>query len=350
MTSPSLARIDSAIESSPNSARTPFVVGESRVEDAAMPEFDERLEPLVSVVIPTRNRAQLLRRALDSVSRQTYLRLEIIVVVDGEDAETSATIEGFCDSRIRAIVNRVSQGGAEARNIGVRAALGSYIAFLDDDDEFLPNKIELQLKRALRSQGRFPLGLCRIVARSPKGEFIWPLFPPRPDQPLSEYMFCRKGFAQGEGLVQTDMLFVPRELLLQIPFSGGLPRHQEWDWILRAAHHPDVEIAFCDEPLAVWYIEENRKCVSGTNGWESSCAWLDSVEKFVTPRAYAAFLLTVASGIAAKEGNGRAFCALIGKAASRHIPALRYWLIHIGIWAIPVELRRLARKFTRGGV
>src|SRR5262249_36131121 len=105
----------------------------------------------VSVVIPTRNRAALLRRAIDSVLAQTSANLEIIVVLDGPDRDSELLLKNHTDDRVRHIVCAEACGGAEARNIGVRAGTGEYIAFLDDDDEWLPTKLEEQL-RCIRAQ------------------------------------------------------------------------------------------------------------------------------------------------------------------------------------------------------
>ena len=101
--------------------------------------------PLISVIIPTYNRAHFLREAIDSVLTQTYKNLELIVVDDGSTDNTSEIIRKFTDKRIDYICE--GHGGTSAaRNRGIRKANGSYIAFLDSDDIWLPEKIEKQLK------------------------------------------------------------------------------------------------------------------------------------------------------------------------------------------------------------
>lgn len=101
----------------------------------------------VSVVIPAYNRAALLPRALRSVARQTYADYELIVVDDGSTDETPAVVEEFArTSPVKPTYIRVdrNQGGAAARNAGVRAAQGRYIALLDADDEWRPEKLARQ--------------------------------------------------------------------------------------------------------------------------------------------------------------------------------------------------------------
>jgi glycosyltransferase involved in cell wall biosynthesis len=97
--------------------------------------------PLVSVIMPTFNRADTIIRAIRSVQAQTFTDWELIVVDDGSTDNTVALIEG-CDSRLK-FIRQENQGTAGARNAGLRASAGSYIAFLDSDDEWLPHHLEL---------------------------------------------------------------------------------------------------------------------------------------------------------------------------------------------------------------
>ena len=100
---------------------------------------------LVSVIIPTLDRPRLLLRAVDSVVQQTHRDIEIIVVVDRPSPETLAAVQTVSDSRLRLIVNPYPTTAGGARNVGADHAAGEWIAFLDDDDEWLPNKLEHQL-------------------------------------------------------------------------------------------------------------------------------------------------------------------------------------------------------------
>ena len=99
--------------------------------------------PLVSVVIPTYNRAKVIERALVTAFAQTYRNLEIIIIDDGSKDNTEATLAPYMD-RIRYLYQE-NQGASAARNRGIREAKGKYIAFLDSDDEWLPVKLERQI-------------------------------------------------------------------------------------------------------------------------------------------------------------------------------------------------------------
>src|ERR1700722_9840673 len=101
--------------------------------------------PLITVVIPTRGRADLVVRAVRSAVGQTYPNVEVVVVVDGPDANTKETLEALEEQALRVISLTANVGGSEARNIGVREARGSWIAMLDDDDQWLPEKLAKQM-------------------------------------------------------------------------------------------------------------------------------------------------------------------------------------------------------------
>ncbi len=103
--------------------------------------------PTVSVIIPTYNRAHLLGRAIESVLDQTYQDFEIIVVDDASADETEEVVKSFGDDRINHIRHQKNKGGSAARNTGIKAARGEFIAFLDSDDEWVPKKLEKEIDR-----------------------------------------------------------------------------------------------------------------------------------------------------------------------------------------------------------
>lgn len=102
--------------------------------------------PLVSCIIPTRNRPELLSRSINSVLDQTYDNIEIIIVVEPPKEPTHQVLQNFEENyeRITTIYQRKAHGPSVARNVGIGEASGKYIAFLDDDDFWKPNKIEIQ--------------------------------------------------------------------------------------------------------------------------------------------------------------------------------------------------------------
>src|ERR1700722_2177113 len=169
--------------------------------------------PLVSVIIPTFHRPRLLLRAVASVLNQTLREIETIVVLDGADPETAQALDSIGDLRLRIIVLPQPVGCAGARNAGVREARGHWVAFLDDDDEWFPRKLETQIQTARQSPATFPIVACRLIARSEQGDLVWPLPTPELDEPISDYLFCQSGLRGGEGLILPSAILTARELL-----------------------------------------------------------------------------------------------------------------------------------------
>lgn len=106
----------------------------------------KHMHTLVSVIIPTYNRASVVTRAIKSVMAQDYEPVEIIVVDDASGDDTQRVVESLGDARIRYLVRSENKGAAAARNTGIRAARGAFIAFLDSDDEYLPGRLSAQVR------------------------------------------------------------------------------------------------------------------------------------------------------------------------------------------------------------
>ncbi len=102
--------------------------------------------PIVSVIIPTYNRSNLLDRAIRSVLAQSFTDFELIVVDDASTDDTQSLVGAVNYSRIKIIRHERNKGAPAARNTGIKVSQGEYIGFLDDDDEWLPKKLEKQLE------------------------------------------------------------------------------------------------------------------------------------------------------------------------------------------------------------
>ncbi len=113
--------------------------------------------PFFSIVIPTYNRVTLLTRAIDSVLEQTFNDFELIVVDDHCTDDTESVVNRIDDGRVLYLVNERTKGSAGAKNTGVAKAKADWIAFLDDDDYWLPEKLEKQCQKIKGANGRFGL-------------------------------------------------------------------------------------------------------------------------------------------------------------------------------------------------
>ena len=260
---------------------------------------------LVSAVIPTRNRPELVSRAVRSVLCQTYAYVEVVVVVDGPDPATVNTLKSLQDARIRVIALTENVGGSEARNIGVRAARGEWIGLLDDDDEWLPTKTEVQLRAALARPTQPAILASQYIDRRKFGDMIRPQKFYHPGQAISEYLYCDISmFRPRQGFLQTSTLFFPKSLIDEVPFTQGLKRNQDADWLLRVVHNVHPEIYTVPEILAIFHNEENSGRIGSNLDWEYSRDWAVDNRFLFTRRAISVFLSSYCLQVAMAQRAG----------------------------------------------
>jgi glycosyltransferase involved in cell wall biosynthesis len=236
-------------------------------------------------------------------------------------------------------------GAASARNLGVEAARGDWIAFLDDDDEWLPQKTTLQMKAAQNSRYQYPIVSSQLIARTSRYDLVWPRT--LPCKPLSEYLLSRKSWSYGDGLLSTITLLFPKELYRQVPFQAGLARHQDLDWVLRATEQAGAGLEFVPQPLAVWHQAEGRKSISVTADWQASFRWLESVRESITRRAYAGFIATHVAPQAARQGAWCDLPFLTRRLITYGAPTARDIALFLGMWFVPDGVRGLVRQEGR---
>jgi len=203
--------------------------------------------PKVSVIIPTYNRPDLLFRAIESVLDQTYASLECIVVDDGSPADSSSVVEKFGDDRLRYFEHETNQGASAARNTGIQHARGEYIAFLDDDDEWLPTKLDKQVEFFFKQSDDIGLIYTWMNYRKQSGELI------RAYTPIhSGYIFPH--VLDGQRIGSCSTLMMRTEVARQVDgFDENLPRGNDGDFIRRVSRVYKVD--FVPEILVNYYVE-----------------------------------------------------------------------------------------------
>jgi glycosyltransferase involved in cell wall biosynthesis len=209
---------------------------------------------LVSVVIPAYNRSGVLRQAIDSVLAQTHSDLEVIVVDDGSTDDTAALVAEYDDDRVRYVGHERNRGRSAARNTGIEASNGEYIAFLDSDDRWLPHKLERQLDRLSECSDEWVGVYCEFLSPGPSrlgGAIEW----------LSKHVFVNPAAREGgrelarEILTMTVLmgpgstLLVKRSQLEGITFDEQLTAHEDWDFVLQLLERG--KIAHVEEPYVV---------------------------------------------------------------------------------------------------
>lgn len=189
----------------------------------------------VSIIIPTHNRAAMLSRALRSALQQTVPPFEVIVVDDASSDETPAVLHALANTNVRYLRHEKPLGGSAARNTGIHAARGEWIAFLDDDDEWVPEKLERQL--AVAPGYRAVICSASIRGRSTRLRDHGP-------------EMTREELKQGCVGAGTSGLLVRAEVLRNTSFDESLPRGQDWDLLIRLTDHHRV--AYVNEPLVIY--------------------------------------------------------------------------------------------------
>jgi glycosyltransferase involved in cell wall biosynthesis len=304
-------------------------------------------EPLISVVIPAINRPELVTRAVDSAFRQSLRDIEVIVVIDGPDEEALRALRSIDDPRLRILPRGETGGPGRARHAGIDGARSRWIALLDDDDEWMPQKLEIQFAAAQRSRYRFPIVTCRVIVRKQSGDVVRPRRWPAEGEALSEYLYFKTRLHGGEGLILPSTLLAPRDLfqdkclqMRRVPFEGS-------DWLLRAVQREGVGLEFAPtrEPLVLWHCEETRARLSTTGSWRTSLAWADSQADSLTPHARASFILNLVSMQARRAGDVSAFWLLPWKAFRRGRPTIIGLLAHAITWLMPRETRSSLAAF-----
>jgi glycosyltransferase involved in cell wall biosynthesis len=308
------------------------------------------MKPLISVVIPTHRRPKLVLRAVDSALKQTLSQIEVIVVINGTDEEdTRRSLATVSDPRFRVIDLPYNCGSPSVpRNTGVEAAQADWIAHMDDDDEWLPNKLEQQYELALKSAHALPIISCYLIARSSDGEAIAPRRLPDSNEPMSDYLFVRRGYFQGEGLVQCSTILTPKALMQQVPFEHARSKHEDWDWLIRACHQPGVGVEFVPEPLSIWHLEDERVSMSRTHNWHQSLEWIRAEREFVTRRAYSSFIMAEVAAHAAYNRDWSAFLPLLIEALRYGQPRLADYNLFLGMWLLPPSTRSWLRTAITG--
>lgn len=205
----------------------------------------------VSVIITTYKRSDFLTRAIESVFNQTYKNIEIIVVDDNEEnsvyrKETEKKVEKYKD-RLIYIKHKKNMNGAVARNTGINNCSGEYITFLDDDDEFINNRIEKMVYSLESSNYKVAYSDVKIIH---KNNF----------STLSKISECKSGnlkkelFTRELDIGTGSNIFLDKDVINNIGrFDINFKRHQDWEFLIRVLRR--YEIKFVNEILVIKHMD-----------------------------------------------------------------------------------------------
>lgn len=213
-------------------------------------------KPLISVIVPTyKRKPEMIGRAVNSILSQTYSNIELIVVDDSPKSfeyrnEIKDYLEKLNDNRIRYIQHDENQGANKARNTGIIASKGEYVAFLDDDDEWMKDKLELQLEKF--DNPNVALVYCKAEIIDEVNHSIRPII-----------NVLRKGNHFKELLKQNfigsnSFVLIKKTSIEKVGmYNEELLSNQDYDLFLRIAEK--FEINFVDKVLVKYYIHEGDR-------------------------------------------------------------------------------------------
>jgi glycosyltransferase involved in cell wall biosynthesis len=213
---------------------------------------------MVSVIIPTRNRAALLARALDSVfsqeGRREQFDLEVIVVDDGSTDSTAAVVREYAE--VRYLLLSTHRGASSARNAGIYASQGRYVCFLDDDDVWLPGRLKLQVPAFDRhpEAGAVYSQVFHTLTGEPY---------PQSSRAVSGWIFDR---LLSGNLFAVHSVLIRRKALDKVGgFDENLSSFEDWDlWLRLSLNFPFVFVPgligiYLYSPRGLWHSDEREK-------------------------------------------------------------------------------------------
>lgn len=186
--------------------------------------------PKISVIITTFNRSQMLKKALESVLNQTYPDFELLILDNSSSDGTEEVVKSFKDSRIRYIKHN-PLNISQARNLGIKESKGEFVAFLDDDDEWLPKKLEKQIK--IFNQGNENLGLVYggFIRINERGD-EWDQHNPVLRGNIFEPYLCRVDIITGS---TSNPLIKKSVFDIVGNYNENLKTSEDWEFYIRLA-------------------------------------------------------------------------------------------------------------------
>lgn len=277
---------------------------------------------LVTVVLPTFNRARTLRRAITSVLSQTYANLELLIIDDGSTDNTAEIVGGIDDARLHYIVLPQNLGVCAARNAGIAQARGEFIAFQDSDDEWLLDKLERSIA-ALLSAGPASEPICafhtKIMYVSTDNNvglsnlvYCIPQLPGNADQ-----AYLQREIAKGN-LISTQTLILTKAAIEVVGiFDRTLANNEDWDFAFSLI--TKCKAVFLDAPLVIAYLQHDSISHFTRKGARSQLRIAQRISRHpeVDRKAIAHRFATIGWWLC-KLGNPRAGAIVIHRALALH--------------------------------
>lgn len=265
--------------------------------------------PLVSAIIPVHNRSTELHRAVLSALSQDYAHIEVLVMDDASTEDLSRVVDAFNDRRVILYRKEEKSNANVLRNMGINYAKGEYVAFLDSDDEWLPDHISSKLRELEQSGAHGVFGSSFIDDGKEKRyagsrEFAQELT-------YAEYLLSI-GFAPIPSWV------LKRDAALAVLFDESLHRHQDYDFFVRFADQFSWKVSWRPTIVIHWRAGEKRRRHPG-----SEIQFIRKNFNKISPRIYFRYQLTQL-GIYLSEGASPEVIAYYRRESKRYIHHLSF--------------------------
>ena len=243
-------------------------------------------KPKFSIIIPAYNRSETIDDTLNSVLQQTFQNYECIVVDDGsnDSAQLEHKVAQLGDQRFK-YVWRENGGGGAARNTGVDHAIGDFIAFLDSDDLFLPEKLDKLNNFSGLNDDTVVYSYMR-VDRGVGKDWIRPDRPIHENEDVGEYLFVSNQF------IQTSTIVLSRNTALRVRFDDNLRKGQDLDFCIQL-DKAGLRFEMYEEPLTIWVDISEGNRTSRVKGYKAPAEWLKHNKSNLTTKAYLGYQSTV---------------------------------------------------------
>lgn len=293
----------------------------------------------VTVIIPVHNRLKLLAKALESVRSQTIKDLEVIVVDDASEESVSTVLDSFVEFiNIKLVSLKEKSNAATARNIGVQLGSGQYVAFLDSDDCWLPNHVEVALREFSQRNVDIVLGCPRMRKKKESG-----------GSRLSKSVsYLEKRILFNSPAINSSGIVVTKESLFRHEFDEKLNKHQDWDFLLQA-HLKGLSISGLNEPTYEWERAAFSR-MSSNRDWQSTERFIDKNWHVLSVRAKSRLithLLRKEKKVRGSQNKDRELLSWLSSLPLQESKAARFALrFECGVFR-PARLFFLASKILR---